>query len=318
MKVTGTDSYGDTWNGARIEIDNLLYMGPPEGITVPVESCYQRTDTLTYLPQITVLIQLDISSVPDWSLPGISGEFCNWCNPAPLTISNGVGTFSLTLNADDEIEYKFANDGWSADETLESGLPCTITSGGFTNRIISFDGYTVRTGTALNPYELFLPENNQVQLPVVCAGMCTSCSPPSPSPTLLSFANSLVGEIAGQVITIPPEDFYPFSLWSNGSITFIDGNQQIKLLTATDAANPLLFECSCGTDASYTVVLDGYGSISFNSVRVQLSTASTFSSSLVTVYATGLTGTLGVLFSENTWVTAGELIPTTPPTRKLK
>ncbi len=82
--------------------------------------------------------------------PAFGGVFMNsaaggWCGDcAPLTDadSDGIweGTYNMPAGAQ---EYKFSIDGWTAQEALTEGDPCTITSGNFTNRIMDVTGNAV-------------------------------------------------------------------------------------------------------------------------------------------------------------------------------
>jgi len=72
----------------------------------------------------------------------INGTFNGWCGGCnPMTSPNNDGIYEVTLTVPtDSIEYKFTLDGWTEQETLTEGLPCTVTktdaSGTFTNRVL--------------------------------------------------------------------------------------------------------------------------------------------------------------------------------------
>jgi hypothetical protein len=110
-----------------------------------------QTDTVTF--------QVDLNNYTgSFTTANLNGTFNAWCGACnPMTDANSDGIWEVTLPvAVGAIEYKFTLDGWTAQETLTSGTPCTVTNGGFTNR-----SYTV-AGNAT--------------LPVVCWDQCTVCS----------------------------------------------------------------------------------------------------------------------------------------------
>ena len=55
---------------------------------------------------------------------------------------DGVWTVTLPLDAG-TIEYKFTVDGWNSQENFVGGESCTISSNGYTNRVLTFDADTV-------------------------------------------------------------------------------------------------------------------------------------------------------------------------------
>ena len=107
----------------------------------------------------TVTFKVDLAgySGTGFTSAHVNGTFNNWCgacNPMSDPDGDGVWEVALPLTAG-TIEYKFTIDGWNDQENLTSGLPCTITTGGFTNRELTFSGDTV--------------------LSVVCWESCAAC-----------------------------------------------------------------------------------------------------------------------------------------------
>ena len=88
----------------------------------------------------------------------LNGNFNGWCGPCALMAETapGSGVYAITVDlAAGDIEYKFTVDGWTDQENLTPGSGCTLTTGGFTNRL-----YNV-AGTAT--------------IPTVCWESCAAC-----------------------------------------------------------------------------------------------------------------------------------------------
>lgn len=66
----------------------------------------------------------------------LNGTFNGWCGSCtPMTDVNMDGIWEVTAAIPTgNIEYKFTVDGWNISEQFVGGEPCTITTGGFTNR----------------------------------------------------------------------------------------------------------------------------------------------------------------------------------------
>jgi len=133
------------------------------GVSCTAGSLLNDTSSCPYpfcpLPPANITFQVDLSTYTGtFGAAYVNGDFNGWCGTCnPMTDANGDGIWDVTLplNAD-SIEYKFTLDGWTVDETLVAGTPCTKTSFGFTNRFL------IITGDAT--------------LPAVCWESCTSCS----------------------------------------------------------------------------------------------------------------------------------------------
>jgi hypothetical protein len=92
-----------------------------------------------------------------FTTPNINGSFNGWCGACnPMTDANADGIWEVTLSlVAGTYEYKFTADGWTIQENLTPGSSCTLTTGAFTNRVITVGADEV--------------------LPVVCYGSCLSC-----------------------------------------------------------------------------------------------------------------------------------------------
>ncbi len=123
------------------------------------ESCLACTGAPT---SAQVTFQVDMSDYSgSYTDVNINGTFNSWCGACNvMTSPNNDGIYEITLTVPtDSIEFKFTLDGWTAQEDLTEGLPCTKTvtdaSGTFTNRVFTPSGDTI--------------------LPVVCWESCAAC-----------------------------------------------------------------------------------------------------------------------------------------------
>ena len=117
--------------------------------------CYESCSVCT----ANVTFKVDMANYTGAAFTGvfINGTFNGWNGTSnPMTDANLDGIWDVTLPLPNgTIEYKFTLDGWNASEQFVGGETCTITSGGFTNRV-----YTV-AGVA--------------DLGVVCYESCVAC-----------------------------------------------------------------------------------------------------------------------------------------------
>ncbi len=105
----------------------------------------------------------------------IFGTFNGWSNTSNVLADQGSGLWSgtITVNENDSLEYKFVfdNNGTLGDETLTVGLPCTKTSGNFTNRFLAYGNMNMTVDT-------------------VCWNSCMACPvtpPPAPDSVDITF-----------------------------------------------------------------------------------------------------------------------------------
>ncbi|MEO0404068.1 MAG: hypothetical protein AAF193_04290, partial [Bacteroidota bacterium] len=87
----------------------------------------------------------------------ISGAFNGWNGTAnPMDDSNMDNIWEVTVEmTTGDQEYKFTIDDWTDEEMFSGGESCTVTNGGFTNRVINVAGDTAA--------------------PLVCWNLCTAC-----------------------------------------------------------------------------------------------------------------------------------------------
>jgi len=139
-----------------------------------------------------VTFRVDMSQYTGtYTTPEVNGDFNGWCgNCNVMSDSNGDDIWEVTLPlTNDSIEYKFSFDNWAGQETLDSGIVCTKTTSGFTNR--------------------FKVLNGDVVLPAVCWEDCDECFVPVDS-SLVTFRVDM-SEYTGSYTT--PELNGTFNGW---------------------------------------------------------------------------------------------------------
>lgn len=110
---------------------------------------------------------LNLSATDTVTLNGTFNGWCGLCNKLTNIPGTKIWTSTLALDTSAEIEYKFTIGNWASQEMLSSSLPCTKTTGNFTNRVYQV-GKTNDT------------------LPLVCWESCTNCES-SPVKTAVTF-----------------------------------------------------------------------------------------------------------------------------------
>lgn len=128
--------------------------------TVLNEVCWASCDACDGVvdPTYNIVFHVNMNDVTDaFTTPEVNGTFNGWCGGcAPMTDDNGDNIWDLTIPLTAGFyEYKFAYDTWAGSETLTEGDPCTLTTGGFTNRTLTVTG--------------------DADLGTVCWGYCTDC-----------------------------------------------------------------------------------------------------------------------------------------------
>ncbi len=123
------------------------------------------------LPYYNVTFKVDMTQTTGFTTPELNGTFNSWCgNCTQMSDANNDGIWEVTVSLQaGSYEYKFAHDNWAGSEQLTEGSLCTVTGGGFTNRVINVTGNTV-----LNP---------------VCYASCSACVVAVPGCTNASASN---------------------------------------------------------------------------------------------------------------------------------
>jgi hypothetical protein len=104
------------------------------------ESCSVCTSDVTF--RVNMNTYLELGGAPFTGV-FINGTFNGWNGTSNPMIEDGLGSgfWVVTLPLPNgTIEYKFTLDGWNASEQFAGGETCTITTGGFTNRVYTVAG----------------------------------------------------------------------------------------------------------------------------------------------------------------------------------
>lgn len=152
-----------------------------------------------FAADVTFKVDMNNSGVT-FTTPEVNGIFNNWCgNCAPMSDENGDGIWELVIDlAPGTYEYKFSADAWNVQENLAPGSECTLTTGNFTNRIITV--------------------TEAVELEAVCWGQCTPCGE-GPTTTNVTFQVDM-SEVSESFTT--PEINGTFNGWCGGCAPMTD------------------------------------------------------------------------------------------------
>lgn len=150
---------------------------------------------------VTFKVDMNTSGVA-FTTPEVNGIFNNWCgNCAPMSDENGDGIWELVIDlAPGTYEYKFSADAWNVQENLAPGSECTLTTGSFTNRIITV--------------------TEAVELDAVCWSQCTLCGE-GPTTTNITFKVDM-SEVSESYTT--PEINGTFNSWCGGCAPMTDAD----------------------------------------------------------------------------------------------
>jgi len=101
--------------------------------------------------QVTFIVDMS-DYTGSYTNVNLNGTFNNWCGTcATMTDPDGDSVYTLTIPVTPgAIEWKFTLDGWTNSEQFSSTDPCTVTSGGYTNRSATIGGDTVLQGFCYN------------------------------------------------------------------------------------------------------------------------------------------------------------------------
>jgi 1,4-alpha-glucan branching enzyme len=122
--------------------------------------CWESCTTCDQTPSMyNVTFQLDMSTTTGFTTPEVNGTFNNWCGScSAMSDANADGIWEITIPLQaGAYEFKYSYDSWAGSESLTEGSECTVTNGGFTNRLLIVEGDSI-----MSP---------------VCFGLCTSCNP---------------------------------------------------------------------------------------------------------------------------------------------
>ena len=148
------------------------------GDTILPINCFNSCDPCSPpVPTYNVTFSVDMNNYTGgvFTDANVNGTFNGWCGPCnPLTDADMDGVWDVTLPLPQGThEFKFTVDGWTDQENFVGGEPCTMTTGGFTNRVFTLNGDTT--------------------LGTVCWGSCDPCAG-SPQPVNVTFRVDLSNE----------------------------------------------------------------------------------------------------------------------------
>jgi hypothetical protein len=149
---------------------------------------------------ITFIVDMSEVTVP-FTIPEVNGTFNSWCgNCASMTDINNDSIWEIIIPLTiGNYEYKFSADNWNIQENLLSGLPCTVTNFGYTNRTLNVSGNTT--------------------LGVVCWESCDPCGS-GPSAYNVTFQVDMTG-VSGFTT---PEVNGTFNSWCGNCWAMSDAN----------------------------------------------------------------------------------------------
>ncbi len=104
---------------------------------------YTHSKTVESVAEIDFAVDMNSYEGDPYQSVSIYGSFNNWCVECDaLSDEDGDGIFEGSIRVGKgELEYKFALDkNVERQETFEVGMPCTKTTGQYTNRVIQVEG----------------------------------------------------------------------------------------------------------------------------------------------------------------------------------
>lgn len=123
--------------------------------------------------QVNVTFKVDMRGLKQsYTSVQLNGTFNAWCGACnPMTDANNDSIWELTIPlTPGTIEYKFTTDNWARQENFTSGMPCTVTNNGFTNRVLTFTSTTVLPVVCWNKCGICTnsgPQKQQIKLPIM-------------------------------------------------------------------------------------------------------------------------------------------------------
>ena len=161
------------------------------------------TGAMAQTSDITFRVDMRGYTGASYTTVNVNGTFNGWCGGCnAMSDANNDSIWEVTLPlAAGAIEYKFTVDGWSGQESLTPGTPCTVTNSGFTNR-----AYTVAGNAVLD---------------AVCWNSCNTCSSP-PTTYNVTFQVDLNGYTGAPYTTVNLNG--TFNGWCGGCAVMTDAN----------------------------------------------------------------------------------------------
>jgi len=161
------------------------------------------TGAMAQTSDITFRVDMRGYTGASFTTVNVNGTFNGWCGACnAMSDANNDSIWEVTLPLPvGAIEYKFTVDGWTGQENLMQGTPCTVTNSGFTNR-----AYTVAGNAVLD---------------AVCWNSCNTCSSP-PTTYNVTFQVDLNGYTGAPFTTVNLNG--TFNGWCGGCAVMTDAN----------------------------------------------------------------------------------------------
>ena len=187
--------------------------------TLPVVCWNSCTPCGVQPTMANVTFQVDMNNYGNpFSIAQVNGLFNGWCGACDSLSDpdmDGIWTGVVSIPTG-PTEFKFTVDGWTDQENFAGGEPCTVTTGGFTNRSITVNGDTT--------------------LPVVCWASCDPCMGTS-VPVNVTFRVDLSNE----KVCTPPDSVHvagSFNGWPSPGMKLADpDNDDIYEVTMSLMSN---------------------------------------------------------------------------------
>jgi hypothetical protein len=162
-----------------------------------------------------ITFQVDMTGTTGFTNLYVSGQFNSWSgNANQLTDPDGNNVFTATLPLlAGQWEYKFSMDNWASSEQLDpltSDSTCTLTTGGFTNRVLqSVSG-------------------QNTTLPVVCYASCLACG---------ADASMAEGLLAVRLFPNPAQGYFVVESASSEAMRVEVCNLMGQVVNVTESSN---------------------------------------------------------------------------------
>jgi len=149
--------------------------------------------------KVNITFSVDAKNVPltandTVTINGTFNGWCGACNPMTKIIGTNIWTTTIALDTATEFEFKYAVGAWVSQENLVTTLPCTKTTGNFTNRVYRTskvnDSACNGTGGPTKTYltfQLDMSKNKPAATDTVTLngsfnGWCGACTPMTKKP----------------------------------------------------------------------------------------------------------------------------------------
>lgn len=218
-----------------------------EDATLPVV-CWESCDACGDAPtMVDVTFQVDMNAFEgdEYTTVNLNGTFNEWCGACAEMLdedADGVYELTVSLAADEEVDYKFTLDGWDQQEEFTEGDACTTTKDGFTNR-----SYTPMEGGAT--------------LDVVCYNSCEACATGFGEFDLNAFTVS--PNPSNGVITVN------FTEQMNGSVVIFDNQGREVFSSLNSVLNTKTIDLTNAPAGIYLIKVSGNEKVGYKQIILE-------------------------------------------------